>query len=113
VPEIVHYEIRRELLRLRKSKAVAALERFVLAEPDRLWRLTSDDLILAAELWAQSRQQGAPTADTHALDIDVILCAQVRNSGVASTQLVVATTNVKHLNTFVPAMQWNEIDVDN
>src|ERR1700722_19237682 len=57
VPEIVHYEIRRELLRLGKTNALLALERFVRADPDRFRAVTSGDLVLAAELWAASRRK--------------------------------------------------------
>ena len=85
------------------------MERFLQADAHRLLRLTSKDLLLAAELWAQSRQRGTPTADIHALDIDVILCAQVLNCGVPLSDLVIATTNAKHLLQFAPAKEWSEI----
>jgi predicted nucleic acid-binding protein len=109
VPEIIHYEIRRELLRLRKTNSLNALEKFVRAESDRFCVLTSRDLDLAAELWAESRRRGMPTADTRALDIDVILAAQVTNSGIPISDLVVATTNSKHLSQFIPAEEWSKI----
>jgi predicted nucleic acid-binding protein len=35
IPEIVRYELRRELLRLRKERALRALEAFIGAEPAR------------------------------------------------------------------------------
>lgn len=109
VPEIIHYEIRRELLRMQKANAVTALEKFVRAESDRFCTLTSSDLVRAAELWAESRRRGMPTADPSALDIDVILAAQVRNSGIPIGDLVVATTNMRHLSQFVPAEEWSTI----
>jgi hypothetical protein len=72
VPEIIHYEIRRELLRLGKRESLKALEGFINAEPDRFRTLTSSDFTRAAELWADARRRGMPTADARALDIDVI-----------------------------------------
>jgi predicted nucleic acid-binding protein len=107
VPEIIHYELRRELLRLGKTKALQSLEKFVRAEPDRFRMLNSQDLWRAAELWAEARRRGVPTADVQALDIDVILAAQVLNSGVPLADVVVATSNVKHLSQFVPAEEWS------
>jgi predicted nucleic acid-binding protein len=109
VPEIIHYEIRRELLRLGKTSALKSLEQFVHAEPDRFRSLTSRDLELAAEFWAESRRRGMPTADARALDIDVILAAQVRDAGLPLSDLVVATTNSKHLSQFVPAAEWSTV----
>ena len=46
------------------------------ATPDRYLPLTDDALRFGAELWAQSRRAGRPTADPTALDIDVLLSAQ-------------------------------------
>lgn len=106
VPEIIHYELRRELLRLGKTRALSMMGRFVSAEPDRFMRLNSHDLELAAELWADSRRRGMATADARALDIDVILAAQVKNLSVSTADVVVATSNVKHLSQFIPADEW-------
>ena len=60
-------------------------------------------------LWAGARTRGKPTADVHALDIDVILAAQVLSKGFQSGSFVVATTNVSHLSQFVPAEVWDQI----
>ncbi len=106
VPGIVYYEIKRELLRANKSMGIARLDAFVNAAPDRYVPLTDDALRLAAELWAQSRRAGRPTADATALDIDVLLAAQALRLGRSA---IVATTNPKHLAQFVPAQLWTEI----
>jgi predicted nucleic acid-binding protein len=106
VPEIVEYELRRELLRLNHAKALASLALFIEAIPDRRMLLTSSDLRLAAELWAKARQQGKPTADVHALDVDVILCAQVLNIVQQQPGLIIATTNTRHLSQFLDARDW-------
>ena len=109
VPAIVYYEIKRELLRANKPIGIARLDAFVNATPDRYVPLTDDALRFAAELWAQSRQAGRPTADAMALDIDVLLAAQaLRVEGLP----VVATTNPKHLSQFVAALHWMDIRPD-
>jgi predicted nucleic acid-binding protein len=109
VPEIVDYEIRRELHRANLTPAISALDAFNAAEPGRLLTLNSADLRLAAELWARARNQGIPTADRFALDIDVILSAQALSLGLPPSDLVVATGNVRHLSRFVPAEEWQNI----
>jgi predicted nucleic acid-binding protein len=108
VPAIVYYELKRELLRAKKSFGVARLDAFVAASPGRYLPLSDEALRFAADLWARSRQEGQPTADPKALDIDVIIAAQVLSFSSAS-EVTVATTNPKHLAQFVPAKNWNEI----
>ncbi|MGA2725057.1 MAG: nuclease [Bryobacteraceae bacterium] len=108
VPAIVYYEIRRELLRARKASGLARLDAFVQIDPNRYLALSDEALRLAAELWAQARQQGRPTSSGLDLDIDVILAAQALALGVG-TEVIVVTTNPRHLRQFVEARLWNEV----
>jgi predicted nucleic acid-binding protein len=107
IPEIADYEVRRELLRLDSKKALAKLDE--LKDTIDYVPLSTDAMLQAAAFWAQARRQGTPTADPHALDGDVILCAQARLAVGAEDDFVVATTNVGHLSLFVSAKQWTEI----
>ena len=66
-------------------------------------------MLRAAELWAEARRQGQPTADNKALDGDMILCAQAAIIGVAGDEVLIATTNVGHLSRFSQAMLWSDI----
>ena len=50
-----------------------------------------------------------PPPTSHALDGDVILCAQALTLGVAADDLVVATVNVGHLARFLTAKRWQDI----
>jgi predicted nucleic acid-binding protein len=109
VPEIVHYELRRELLRLGKTKALRDLHTFNNAIPDRYVPITTDAMNLAAELWADARRRGFPTAPRDAIDVDVILAAQILSLGLRPADFVVATTNMTHLAQFVPAELWSSI----
>lgn len=109
VPEIVDYELRRELLRLSKPASLRTLDAFVSTEPDRWLPLSSRAIQRAAELWADARRRGTPTADPHALDIDVSLAAQALSAGWPAGGFVVATSNVSHLFQFVPAAEWRSI----
>ena len=60
----------------------------------------------AAELWAQARQAGKPTAPKEALDADVILAAQAFS---LNTPVIVAAENPNHLTRFVAADSWTNI----
>lgn len=109
VPEIVDYELRRELIRSEKADSIRRLDLLGTHSAVTFLPITSAAMRLAAELWAKSRRQGAPTAHPHALDVDVILSAQILSAGYLPTDLVVATSNVAHLSLFVPANVWTNI----
>ena len=107
IPEITDYEVRRELLRAKKLNGIKALEKL----KNTLTYLPIDTLTMlkAAEFWSQARQMGRPTASDKALDGDVILAAQAALQKNANNQVIVATTNVKHLSLFVAAREWKLI----
>jgi predicted nucleic acid-binding protein len=109
VPEIVDYELRRELVRLNLHAACARLDSFLDADPQRLLPLYTSAIRHAAQLWATLRQQGFPTASPDALDIDVLLAAQVLTAGLPNESFTVATTNVIHINRLLPAALWTDI----
>ncbi len=102
VPEIADYEVRRELLRAGKTHGLARLD--LLKNTLDYLPLTTNVMLKAAELWAQARNQGTPTADAKALDCDVILAAQA-----LTENGIVATENVGHLSLFVEAKDWRDI----
>jgi len=107
VPAISDYEVRRELLRAGKSKGLAKLDE--LKRAVGYVPLNTEMLLVAATLWAQARQVGKPTAHDHAIDGDVILCAQAVVLAGKGHRVLVATTNVKHLEQFVDARLWGDI----
>ena len=105
IPEIADYEVRRELLRANKVKGLSRLDdlaRFLEYLP-----LTTIAMRQAAQLWAQARQQGQPTAGDKTIDGDMILVAQVMTLAISDT--VIATTNVGHLSKFIAAALWQGI----
>ena len=65
----------------------------------------------AAEFWAQARIQGTPTADDKALDGDMVLVGQAYEIGLEGNNVIIATTNVRHIELFMDARHWNEIKV--
>lgn len=102
IPEISDYEVRRELLRANKNKGIARLDD--LAKSTEYLPLTTVAMRQAAQLWAQARQQGQPTAGDKTIDGDMILVAQTITSDV-----VIATTNIGHLSRFTAAELWQNI----
>jgi predicted nucleic acid-binding protein len=104
IPEIADYEVRRELIRVNSRIALNNLDQLALRL--EYLPLTTAAMRLAAELWAQARSAGQPTASDSALDADVIVAAQALS---LNTAIIVATGNPGHLNRFVPAELWAKI----
>src|SRR5438067_1654513 len=74
IPEIADYEVRRELLRAEKTRSLQRLDNL---KAEHLYvEITTDVMLLAAELWARARRAGRPAASRERLDADVILAAQ-------------------------------------
>ncbi|MEH1855289.1 MAG: PIN domain-containing protein [Nostoc sp.] len=97
VPEIADYELRRELLRQGKQKSIDRLNKL---SQICLIPLTPETMRKAAELWAWVRNQGQPTASNESLDGDVILAAQAILQLKSFDQVIVVTTNLKHISRF-------------
>ena len=107
VPEIADYELRREL---RRAGKVASLQRLdTMKTTARYLPISTDAMLLAADLWARARNVGLPTADPRELDADVILAAQALNLGLPAAEIIIATPNIGHLSRFLSADLWDKI----
>lgn len=112
--QICDYEVRRSLmlnsLRGLSSEGIDNLNQL----SEFIDFLPVNNLVLqkSAGLWAEARIQGVPTADDKSLDADIIICAQYKllEHEYPGRYIVVATTNVKHLNRFTEAKKWQEIE---
>ena len=107
LPEIADYEVRRELIRVGKTAGIERLDQLKSQIPYR--PLTTEVMLLAAQLWADARKRGKARADSNALDGDVILVPQAILEVNAGNEVVIATTNVGHLSQFVDASEWRLI----
>ncbi|MBW4636575.1 MAG: hypothetical protein KME30_33315 [Iphinoe sp. HA4291-MV1] len=109
VPEIADYELRRELLRKEKHKSIDRLNKL---SATCLIPLTTETMRKASELWAWVRNQGQPTANNESLDGDVILAAQAILQMKAFDEVIVATTNLKHISRFkgegISVVDWRQ-----
>ena len=112
--QICDYEVRRSLilnsLKGLSSEGIDNLNK--LAEFIEFLPVSNAVLQEAANLWAEARIQGVPTADDKSLDADIIICAQYKmlEQEYPGRYIVIATTNVKHLSRFVEAKQWQAIE---
>jgi predicted nucleic acid-binding protein len=107
VPEIAAYEIRRELIRAKKTRGIARLD--AICQLADYLPITTTAMRLAADLWANARQYGSQTADDKSLDGDVILAAQAMTLGLEPGEMVIATDNVNHLSRFTTSARWQDI----
>jgi predicted nucleic acid-binding protein len=107
--EICDFEVRRELIRARLAQSIDRLDHLMM-QFDAL-PINRRTMIRAAELWAEARRRGRPTADPAALDADVIIAAQAQLFAEATREpVVVVTMNARHLAQFVDARRWQEIE---
>jgi len=107
VPEVVDYEVRRELIRAGRTKGLARLDVLV----DQLGRLRIDSQAWhrAAELWADARRSGKPTAAPNALDADLLTASIAQLATEGGWRVVVVTDNPNHLGRFVDARDWRTL----
>ena len=110
---ICDYEVRRSLIlnsmRGASDKGIDSLNE--LAEIVGFLPVSEIVLKTASQIWAEARNKGIPTADEKSLDADVIICAQwqLLSEEYPGRQVVIATTNVKHLSRFARAKIWQDI----
>jgi hypothetical protein len=107
VPEISDFEVRRKLIHIGSTSSLARLDRLKIGFDYA--PITTDMMLLAADLWAQAQSRGLPTAPPDALDGDVILAAQALLSVGPGDVVTVATDNVGHLAQFLDSQPWENI----
>jgi predicted nucleic acid-binding protein len=108
IPEIADYELRRSLLRIGSTKSIATLE--TIEATSTYLPITTEVMRIAANLWAESRRNGLVTGPDSSLDGDVILAALALSEQTIAHPVLVATTNLRHLQWFVAAEKWTSID---
>ena len=102
IPEIADYEVRRELILTGATSRITRLDS--LQASLTYVALDTPTLRRAAEMWAEARRRGLPTADPKELDADVLLAAQAQHAGA-----IIVTENVGHLGRFADAHNWRDI----
>lgn len=109
IPEIVDYEVRRELIRRGARTGSARIS--ILTGQLVYDSLTTPIMRKAAEFWAEVRRRGLPTAGDEGPDADAILAAQAALIGGPADTVTVATSNLRHLARFpgIDAQDWPSI----
>ncbi len=103
IAEISDFEIRRELVMRGLVRSINILDQ--LANLHTYLPLNTKTMRLAAQLWADARRKGMPTADPKELDCDVVLAAQA-----LMANAIVATENATHLSRYTEAKHWRDIE---
>ena len=104
ISEVADYEVRRELLRLVRAGQLPAsrLNRLdQLAAFCHYLPVSSASWKRAADLWAEARQHGLPTASAAALDADALVAAQALEMGAT-----VVTNNPSHIGRWATILVW-------
>jgi hypothetical protein len=107
IPEVADYEVRRELLRAGRKPGVERLDELRVGLG--FVPITSDAMLRAAAFGADARRRGRATAGDQSLDADVILAGQAAT--LSRGEVVVASSNPKHIARFVPARHWWDMAV--
>jgi predicted nucleic acid-binding protein len=107
VPEIADYEVRRKLLHVGATAGIRRLDQIKVTLDYA--PITTDVMLRAAELWADLRRSGLPTAAPGSLDGDCILAAQALLAAGPGDVVTVATDNVGHLGRMVDARTWETV----
>lgn len=100
--------MRRKILRAGKTSGIKRLDQ--LKQAITYLSITTAVMLLAANFWAEVRKIGKTTADPKSLDGDLILEAQAKIEQLKGHQVIIATTNVRHLSLFIDAHEWQSIN---
>jgi len=110
IPEIIDYELRRVLIWKDRREGIRRLND--LRKIAEFVPLSQSAISKAAELWAYARKNGIRTAHDEALDIDMLLLAQVQSHFIPDGDVVIATADVSDLSRFaVDARKWQDISI--
>lgn len=112
--QICKYEVKRSLLLCQEQKPsqVSGIQK--LAELENLIDFIDvkpPDIETACQLWVQSIVEGIQVAPMMDVNFDIIICAQFKRLELENPgrEIVIATTNLRHLQRFVKADLWENL----
>ncbi len=114
--DISYYEVMRGLISssIRSSKDAPGIKSLESLKTDGLLEflpVATEAFDLAAKLWARASTSGQTTRDEKDIDFDIIISAQYQllKNEFPGQQVIVITTNLKHLSIFCEAAHWRDI----
>lgn len=111
--ELCYYELKRSLILAAQNgysaRGIGKLD--LLRNIIDFLPITQEIAELAAQIWAEARREGTPTADEKNIDIDIIIAAhwQILKRDFPGRTVIISTTNVKHFRLFAEAEEWYKI----
>jgi hypothetical protein len=116
--DLCHYEVMRGLIgsSIRSNEAAPGIKSLELLKVNGFLEflpVSTEALDLAANLWARAFTSGQTTRDEKDIDIDIIISAQYQllRDEFPGQQVIMATTNLKHLSIFCDAANWRDIKI--
>ncbi len=116
--DLCHYEVMRGLISssIQSAEPAPGLKSLELLKTDGFLEflpVSTEALNLAANLWARAFTSGQTTRSEKDIDIDIIISAQYQllKDEFPGQQVIMATTNLKHLSIFCDAANWRDIKV--
>ena len=106
VPDMMVYEVVRELKLQGKTIGIARLEESI--NRSLYIPTTREILDIASDLWAELRKRGKPTVSKEALNFDTILAAHAIFLNNTGSRAVVAATNLRHLSLMTETYDWRD-----
>ncbi|OKH47951.1 hypothetical protein NIES2101_23060 [Calothrix sp. HK-06] len=101
IAEINDYEVRRELIHRKLNVSLDRLDELITSDQVGYLPITTKIMLKAAQLWGWARSTGQSTAQSAALDGDVILAATaIIAAQDFGKRVIIATTNVKDLQRY-------------
>ncbi|NJL10291.1 MAG: type II toxin-antitoxin system VapC family toxin [Calothrix sp. SM1_7_51] len=101
IPEIADYEVRRELIHQKLEASLKRLDELKDLNDVVYQPITTEIMNKSANLWGWARSTGQSTAQSTALDGDVIVAATaIITAQTSENQVIIATTNVKDLQRY-------------
>lgn len=113
---ICEYETKRSLILARmenkSSEGIEVLDKFKEEGVIEFLPVTEEVANIAADNWADAEKKGQPTADAKDINIDMIICGHWRalKNKYPGRYIVIATTNIGHLQRYAEAELWENIN---
>lgn len=115
--DICEYEVRRSLvletIKGKEVEGIRLLEDLRAEGAVEFLPVDRNVLFISSQIWAESQISGQPLTDPEKLGIDAIVCAhwQILNEENPGRYVIIATTNLRHLDRLAEAEELQNIEL--